>query len=394
MLAGRRVVLGITGGVAAYKAAYIARRLTEQGATVRTVMTPSATNFIGEATFSALTGFEPVTDLFNDQDPSPHTALAAWADVIVIAPATASTIAKLSTGESSNALVATVIATQAPVLVAPAMHTEMWENGAVVDSVRRLQDLGYEIIEPEAGELAGGDVGVGRLAEPERIVEAVVERLTRGPLRGLHVIVTAGGTRESIDPVRFIGNRSSGKMGNAVARAAAAGGAAVTLVSTVPDPNISGVTHIPVETADEMAEAVWGRLGSCDVAVMAAAVADFKPASQSTTKIKRLDGPPVVELVPTPDILKGVAEAPQRPFLVGFAAETGSLADAEAKTKRKDVDMLVGNDVSSEGSGFGSDTNQVTFFYADGTSSELPMLDKDEVARRIWDEVVRLRGAT
>jgi phosphopantothenoylcysteine decarboxylase/phosphopantothenate--cysteine ligase len=394
VLAGRRIVLGISGGVAAYKAAYIARRLTEQGATVRTVMTPSATKFIGTATFAALTGADPVVDLFADVDPSPHTSLAAWADIMVIAPATASTIAKLSTGESSNALVATVIATEAPVIVAPAMHTEMWENPAVAASVDRLRGLGYEIIEPEAGELAGGDIGVGRLAEPERIVAATVERLTQGPLGGLKVIVTAGGTREPIDPVRFIGNRSSGKMGNAVARAAAAYGATVTLVSTAPDPDVSGVTHVPVETADEMAEEVWGRIGSCDVAVMAAAVADFKPGVAAATKIKRLDGTPTIELVPTPDILKGVAEAPDRPFLVGFAAETGSLADAEAKTERKGVDMLVANDVSATGSGFGSDTNQVTFFYADGTSTELPLIDKDEVARRLWDEVVRLRGAT
>lgn len=392
MLAGRRIVLGITGGVAAYKAAYIARRLVEHGATVRTVMTPSATRFIGEATFAALTGFDPVVDLFDSEDPSPHTTLAAWADLIIVAPTTASTIAKLATGESSNALVATVIASEVPVILAPAMHTEMWQNRAVTESLHRLEAMGYEIIDPEEGELAGGDVGVGRLADPDTIVAAVVERLTRGPLGGMRVIITGGGTREPIDPVRFIGNRSSGKMGNAIARAAAAYGATVTLVSSAPDPGVSGVSHVHVETADQMAEAVWSRLDACDIAVMAAAVADFKPADVAQTKMKRSDGAPVIELVPTPDILKGVAESDNRPFLVGFAAETGSLADAEAKAKRKGVDLLVGNDVSAKGSGFGSDTNQVTFFYADGTATELPLMDKDDVARRLWDEVARLRG--
>lgn len=392
MLAGRRIVLGITGGVAAYKAAYIARRLVEHGATVRTVMTPSATRFIGESTFAALTGFEPVVDLFDSEDPSPHTTLAAWADLIVVAPTTASTIAKLATGESSNALIATVIASEVPVILAPAMHTEMWQNQAVSESLHRLEAMGYEIIDPEEGELAGGDVGVGRLAEPDTIVATVVERLTRGPLGGMQVIITGGGTREPIDPVRFIGNRSSGKMGNAVARAAAAYGATVTLVSSAPDPGVSGVTHVYVETADQMAEAVWSRLDACDIAVMAAAVADFKPADVAQTKIKRADGAPVIELVPTPDILKGVAESDNRPFLVGFAAETGSLADAASKMNRKGVDLLVGNDVTAKGSGFGSDTNQVTFFYADGTTTELPLMDKDDVARRLWDEVVRLRG--
>ena len=392
MLAGRRIVLGITGGVAAYKAAYIARRLVEHGATVRTVMTPSATRFIGEATFAALTGFDPVVDLFESEEPSPHTTLAAWADLIIVAPTTASTIAKLATGESSNALVATVIASEVPVILAPAMHTEMWQNRAVTESLHRLEAMGYEIIDPEEGELAGGDVGVGRLADPDTIVAAVVERLTRGPLGGMRVIVTGGGTREPIDPVRFIGNRSSGKMGNAIARAAAAYGATVTLVSSAPDPGVSGVSHVHVETADQMAEAVWSRLDACDIAVMAAAVADFKPADVAQTKMKRSDGAPVIELVPTPDILKGVAESDNRPFLVGFAAETGSLADAEAKAKRKGVDLLVGNDVTAKGSGFGSDTNQVTFFYADGTATELPLMDKDDVARRLWDEVARLRG--
>ncbi|MEZ5176042.1 MAG: bifunctional phosphopantothenoylcysteine decarboxylase/phosphopantothenate--cysteine ligase CoaBC [Acidimicrobiia bacterium] len=387
MLAGRRIVLGVTGGVAAYKAAYLARRLVEQGASVRAVMTPAATEFLGAATLSALTGNEPVVDLFADADPSPHTTLAQWADAVVVAPATAATIAKLAVGESSNALLATLLATTAPIVIAPAMHTEMWEHDATQSNLATLRRRGCVIVEPESGDLTGGDVGIGRLADPEVIVAAVVSALSQGPLAGVRVIVTAGGTREAIDPVRFIGNRSSGKMGNAIARAAAARGASVTLVTAAEDPGISGVVAVTVESADEMADAVWSRLGACDIAVMSAAVADFKPKQRGAVKWKRADGVPTIELVPTPDVLKGVHESDTRPFLVGFAAETGSLEDAAAKAKRKGVDLLVANDVSAEGSGFGTDTNQVTIFRADGSSRELPLLDKDAVADALWDEV-------
>jgi phosphopantothenoylcysteine decarboxylase/phosphopantothenate--cysteine ligase len=393
MLAGRRIVLGVTGGVAAYKSAYIARRLIERGAQVRVVMTPAATKFIGSATFAALTGTDPVVDLFSDEDPSPHTSLAAWADVVVVAPVTASTLSKLTTGESSNALIATLLATTAPVLLAPAMHTEMWEHHATRHNIATLKEWGYHIVEPDTGSLAGGDEGIGRLADPDAIVDAVEAIATKGPLAGLHVIVTAGGTREAIDPVRYIGNRSSGKMGNAIARVAAARGASVTLVTAADDPNLSGVEAVLVESADEMAQTVWGRLERCDIAVMAAAVADFKPSMRSDAKIKRDSGPPTVDLVPTPDVLRGVHESEHRPFLVGYAAETGGLGDAEEKAKRKGVDLLVGNDVSRSGSGFGSDTNEVTLFYRDGTSKALPLMDKDDVAKALWDEIVALRGA-
>lgn len=393
MLAGRRIVLGVTGGIAAYKAAYIARRLTERGAEVRVVMTPAATEFIGTATFAALTGTEPVIDLFSDEDPSPHTTLAAWADVVVVAPATASTLSKIANGESSNALIATLIATTAPVVLAPAMHTEMWEHEATQRNIEVLSTWGYQIIEPVAGPLAGGDVGVGRLADPDAIVDAVEAIVMKGPLAGQHVIVTAGGTREAIDPVRYVGNRSSGKMGNAIARVAAARGATVTLVTVADDPDLSGVEAVLVESADEMAHAVWSRLEGCDIAVMAAAVADFKPSMSEDSKMKRDSGPPSVEFVSTPDVLKGVHESEHRPFLVGFAAETGDLADAAAKTKRKGVDLLVANDISRIGSGFGSDTNEVTLFYKDGTSKALPLLDKDDVAKALWDEVVTLKGS-
>jgi phosphopantothenoylcysteine decarboxylase/phosphopantothenate--cysteine ligase len=392
VLAGRHIVLGITGGVAAYKAAYLARRLIEAGASVRTVMTPSATRFVGDATLAAITGHQPVLDLFDDQDVSPHTVLAAWADVIVVAPATASTISKISVGESSNALTATVLASTAPVVVAPAMHTEMWEHPATQDNIAKLASWGYHIVGPEAGPLAGGDQGMGRLADPDVIVSAVDGVLGLGDLSGLNILVTAGGTREPIDPVRFVGNRSSGKMGNAIATVAAQRGAAVTLVTAADTADIRGVEVVEVDSADDMAAAVWSRLSECDVAVMAAAVADFRPEQIEDDKMKRADGAPTVTFVPTPDVLKGVHESEHRPFLVGFAAETGSLDDAASKVERKGVDLLVANDVAKAGSGFGSDTNEVTFFRPDGSSDSLPLLDKHDVATAVWDEVLALRG--
>jgi phosphopantothenoylcysteine decarboxylase / phosphopantothenate---cysteine ligase len=391
VLAGRRIVLGITGGVAAYKAAYLARRLIERGAEVRVVMTESATRFIGEATLAAITGHHPVTQLFDDENVSPHTHLAAWADLVVVAPMTAASISRIATGESSNALTATLLATTAPVVIAPAMHTEMWEHEATKTNLRILIDRGYTVVEPAEGELAGGDIGVGRLREPEEIVEAIESVLGSGPMSGLTVLVTAGGTREALDPVRFIGNRSSGRMGNAVARAAAARGAFVTLVTTAGHLDVSGVNTIEVETADEMAEAAWAIAPQCDIAVMAAAVADFKPSKPADNKIKRADGIPAIELIPTPDVLRGVHESDPRPFLVGFAAETGSIDDAHSKAVRKGVDLLVANDVSKDGSGFGSETNEVTLIRSDGTTRGLPLMSKDDVAAALWDEVAALR---
>jgi phosphopantothenoylcysteine decarboxylase/phosphopantothenate--cysteine ligase len=392
MLAGRHVVLGVTGGVAAYKAAYLARRLVESGAQVRTVMTRAATKFLGEATLGAITGHQPVTDLFGNTDVSPHTTLASWADVIVVAPATASTISKLSVGESSNALTTTVLASTAPVVIAPAMHTEMWEHPATRENIAKLASWGYHMVGPETGALAGGDEGVGRLSDPEEILLAVENALGPGDMSGVHVLVTAGGTREAIDPVRFIGNRSSGKMGNAIAVVAAHRGASVTLVTAAGHPDIRGVDIVEVESAQDMADAVWSRLEGCDIAVMAAAVADFRPERVAGDKMKRADGTPSLDFVPTPDVLKGVHDSAHRPFLVGFAAETGSLDEAAAKAKRKGVDLLVANDVAKAGSGFGSDTNEVTFFRPDGTSMSLPLLTKQEVADAMWDEVGTLRG--
>ncbi len=393
MLAGRRIVLGVTGGVAAYKAAYIARRFIEHGAQVRTVMTTAAQRFVGPATFAALTGREPLTDLFSGEDVSPHTTLAAWADVIVIAPATAATISKIAHGESSNALVATVMATRAPVVIAPAMHTEMWEHPATRANISTLTEFGYTIVPPESGALAGGDEGVGRLSDPDTIVAVVADVLGRGDLEGESVLVTAGGTREAIDPVRYIGNRSSGKMGNALASTAVNRGARVVLVSAAPPPDdLAGIDFIAVESASEMAEVAWQHAPTCSIAVMAAAVADFRPAESTDDKLRRTDGISHIDLAPTPDVLKGVHESDPRPFLVGFAAEVGSLDGALDKARGKGVDLLVANDVSIEGSGFGSDSNEVALITPDGEVTPLPLMRKTAVADAIWDAVIELRG--
>ena len=391
MLAGRRVVLGVTGGVAAYKAAYLARRLIERGAVVRTVMTEAATEFLGPATLSAITGERPVVDLFDAEDVSPHTTLGRWADVVVIAPATAATIARIANGLSDDSVSATVLATAAPVVIAPAMHTEMWEHPATVANVERLVAFGYHIVAPQVGALAGGDVGVGRLADPERIADAVAGVLPGGPLTGTHVVVTAGGTREPIDAVRYLGNRSSGKMGNAIAAAAARRGASVTLITAGLGFEHPRVTVVPVETAQEMADATWAAAQEADVAVMAAAVADFRPSEPFDGKLRRLEGLPTIDLESTPDILGGVAGMVDRPFLVGFAAEVGGLDEAVAKARRKGVDLLVANDVSAPGSGFGTETNQVTIVLPDGGIEPWSLMSKSEVAERLWDRIAELR---
>ena len=391
MVAGTRIVLGVTGGVAAYKAAFLARLLIESGAEVRAVMTASAREFLGAQTLAAITGSPPLVDLFEDDDVSPHTSLARWADVVVVAPATAASIGRFANGLSEDALSTTVLATRAPVVVAAAMHTEMWEQPSVQTNVMTLRAYGYTIVEPERGFLAGGDEGIGRLAELETIVEMVEEVLGRGSMAGRTVIVTAGGTREAIDPVRYLGNRSSGKMGNAVALAAARRGADVVLVTAAPGPTHRLIEVVAVETAEEMAAETWKRARGADIAVMAAAVADFRPAAPSSSKIRRAAGTPQIDLEPTPDVLAGVAAMDDRPFLVGFAAETGSLDEAVEKAKRKDVDLLVANDVTREGSGFGTDTNEVAIVMPDGTVEEWELATKTEVAERLVDRIVEMR---
>jgi len=384
MLSGRRIVLGVSGGVAAYKSAFLARRFVEAGADVRCVMSESATEFLGAQTLAAITGDFPILSFWDEADVSPHTALGQWADVLVVAPATAATLAKLATGMSDNVLVATALATEAPVVVAPAMHTEMWENAATQRNISSLLADGIHVVGPGAGALAGGDFGPGRMVEPDEIVAAVEEAL-KVDLAGWHVMVTAGGTREPIDPVRYIGNRSSGKMGNAIALAAARRGARVVLITAAPFVAVDGIEVVSVETAQEMADAAWSRCEGVDVAVMAAAVADFRPRASSDEKLRRDDGMPAIAFEPTPDILAGIASRSPRPYLVGFAAESGSLEGARDKATSKGVDLLVGNDVSSPGSGFGTDTNQVTVYRPDGSADAWPLLRKAEVAERLWD---------
>ncbi len=391
MLAGRRIVLGISGGVAAYKAAYLARLLVERGARVKPVMTQSAVEFLGPQTLAAITGEQPVVGLFGLDDVSPHTHLAQWADAIVIVPATAATLSRLANGLTEDALSATVLAAQCPVVAAPAMHTEMWEHPATTANVKRLEEFGYVLVSPEYGALAGGDEGVGRMAEPDTIVDLVDEILGgSGAMEGVRVLVNAGGTREAIDPVRYIGNRSSGKMGNAIAVSAANSGASVVLVTAAKPPDHPTIEVVAVESAQEMADAVWVRAGNVDVAVLAAAVADFRPVSSGDAKLRRAAGPPEIELEPTPDVLAGVANLVDRPFLVGFAAETGSLDEAVAKGQRKGVDLLVANDVARVGSGFGSQTNEVTIVFPDGHTTPWELADKTDIADRLWSLIGEL----
>ncbi len=396
MLEGRRIVLGVSGGIAAYKAIDVCRRLVDGGAHVVPVMTRGATRFVGEATFSALASERAHTSLFHDDDPIPHTRLGRSADAVVVAPATARVIGSYAAGISSDLLTATLLAVRrgAPVVLAPAMHTEMWEHPAVQDNLATLGRRGVTIVPPEEGRLAGGDIGKGRLAAPVTIVEAVESALEAGrDLSGLHVLVTAGGTREPIDPVRFVGNRSSGKQGHALAAEAAARGAKVTLVSTVDLPVPPHADVIRVETASEMEEAVHAAEASADVVVMAAAVADFRPARVAARKLKKQAGVPEITLEPTPDILAGLG-ARKRPgqTIVGFAAETDEVRkNAAAKLAAKGIDLIVANDVTALGAGFEHDTNQVVIMDADGTEREVPLADKRAIARAVFDAVTQRR---
>jgi phosphopantothenoylcysteine decarboxylase/phosphopantothenate--cysteine ligase len=394
LLRGRRVVLGVSGGIAAYKAIEVCRRLVDAGAFVSPVLTPDSLNFVTTQTFSALASEPARTSLWDSPEPSPHTTLGQNADLIVVAPATARVLAAYAIGMSDDLLVATLLATRAPVIVCPAMHTEMWEQPAVQANVALLRERGVTVVDPVAGPLAGGDVGVGRLAEPVDIV-AACERVLGGSadLAGVRLLVTAGGTREPIDPVRFIGNRSSGKQGHALADEAAARGADVTLITTAARPAAAGVEVVRVETAAEMEAAVRERAAGADVIVMAAAVADFRPKAIADDKLKKGDGVPEVVLEPTPDILAGLGAA-KRPgqTLVGFAAETTDLvANAADKVRRKNLDLIVANDVSAPHVGFEHDTNAVVLLRADGSREDVPLADKRAVARAVLDAVLQLR---
>jgi phosphopantothenoylcysteine decarboxylase/phosphopantothenate--cysteine ligase len=389
-LRGRRVVLGVSGGIAAYKAVEVCRRLVDAGAFVSPVLTQDALRFVGALTFSALASEPARTSLFDGPDPIPHTRLGQQADLVVIAPCTAKTLGKYAAGISDDLLSATLLATRAPVLIAPAMHTEMWEHPAVQENLATLRRRGVHVIDPESGRLAGGDTGEGRLAAPESIAAAAAAVLAEGhDFAGLQVLVTAGGTREPIDAVRVITNRSSGKQGYAVAEVAARRGAAVTLVTTIGRPAPPGVQVVEVQTAAEMQEAVLSRAAEQDVIVMAAAVADFRPKSPPGRKLKKHEGIPEIVLEPTHDFLVDLGRAKQPgQVLVGFAAETDDLlANATEKLVTKQLDLIVANDISQPDAGFEVDTNRAHLLDADGGRQETPLQSKIELAGVILDRV-------
>jgi phosphopantothenoylcysteine decarboxylase/phosphopantothenate--cysteine ligase len=393
-LAGKTIVLGVCGGIAAYKAVEVCRRLVDLGAHVAPVMTDGAERFVGRTTFSALASQPVQTSLWDEESPIPHTRLGQGADLVLVAPATARLLSAYANGLSHDLLTNVLIATRAPVVVCPAMHTEMWEHQAVQANVRTLRDRGVHVVDPEDGRLAGGDSGKGRLAAPDAIVAEVLSVLGRRDLEDVHVVVSAGGTREPIDAVRVIANRSSGKQGYAVAEEARRRGARVTLVTTVDRPAPVGVETVCVETAAQMKTALDGLAASADVVVMAAAVADFRPVACAPGKIKKSGGVPEIVLEPTPDILAGLGAA-KRPgqILVGFAAETGDLvAQARSKLERKNLDLVVANDVSQPGVGFQHDTNAVTFVRPGGELESHPLSDKRDIARALLDIVVGLRA--
>ena len=389
-LRGRFIVLGVTGSIAAYKSVELARRLTQAGATVQVVMSRSAAEFVRPLTFQALT-YRPVeVEMFQIQDEraAGHIAMGRQADVVVIAPATAHVIARLANGFSDDLIATTVLATDAPIVLAPAMETHMWQNAATRANVATLRARGARIVEPESGPLASGDIGPGRLASLERIEAAIAEALSMShALAGRRVVVTAGPTLEPIDPVRFVSNRSSGKMGYAIAAAAADAGAEVFLVSGPTALRAPARTQlVPIETAEQMRDAVLGLLPNADAVVMAAAVADYRPIETQERKIKKRDAGKELSLRMTenPDILKAIVAARRAgAIVVGFKAETGdATTEAGRMLREKKLDLVVANDVSDPTSAFGSDTDRVTFVSADGVEA-LPLLAKAEVARRL-----------
>lgn len=393
-LNGARVVLGVTGGIAAYKAIEVCRRLVDAGAHVVPVLTEGAEHFVGRTTFDALASEKVQTTLWDETSPIPHTLLGQSADLIIVAPATARLLADYRMGRSDDLLTATLIATRAPVMIAPAMHTEMWEHPAVQDNMAVLRSRGVHVVDPEPGRLAGGDIGFGRLAAPQTIVAHAERALAAGDLTGAHVVITAGGTREAIDPVRIISNRSTGKQGYALAEAAWARGADVTLVSTVDREDPVGCTVVSVESAAQMQDAVMA-MANADVVVMAAAVADFRPADPKGDKIKKGAGEvPEILLEKTHDFLVDLGQQkPSHQVLVGFAAETQNLLEnARGKLERKNLDLIVANDVSAPNAGFAYDTNKVTLLLTSGEEVDVPLESKRVVADAILDAVVRVRG--
>ncbi|WP_256700823.1 bifunctional phosphopantothenoylcysteine decarboxylase/phosphopantothenate--cysteine ligase CoaBC [Paenibacillus sp. P46E] len=405
-LQGKTIILGITGGIAAYKGAALTSKLTQKGATVHVIMTASAKQFITELTLQSLSKQRVYSDTFQERDPSSisHIDLADSADLILIAPATANIIAKMAHGLADDMLSTTLLAATAPVMVAPAMNVHMYQHPAVLDNINTLYKRGVKFIEPGEGLLACGYVGKGRLEEPEAIVQVVEQffalqhTAANGPLSGKKVIITAGGTIERIDPVRYITNDSSGKMGFALTRAARAMGAEVTLIAARTDeapPQDPEIQVVRVESAAEMYDAVVSRWKDCDLLIKAAAVSDYRPRQSADSKIKKSGDTLTLELVKTTDILESLGKTKDKQFLIGFAAETGN-AELYAKDKlvRKNLDLIVANDVTAEGAGFGTDTNIVAVYDAKGLVFDLPQVSKDEVARQVLQlAAARISGA-
>jgi phosphopantothenoylcysteine decarboxylase/phosphopantothenate--cysteine ligase len=392
MLGDKTIVLGITGSIAAYKAAEIASQLTQEGAKVNVIMTKEAMQFISPVTLRAITGRPAVTEMYNlaSEFSIDHVSLAKAADILVVAPATANIIAKLATGIADDMLCCTVLATKAPVLIAPAMETNMYNNPVTQDNLARLKTRGFVIVGPATGWLASGREGPGRLADINDIIRGIRQVLERsGDLAGKHIVVTAGGTQEPIDPVRYISNRSSGKMGYALAEAARDRGAKVTLV-TAPTSLVDpvGVNLVKANTAQEMQQAVENLTTQADALVMAAAVADYRPTKASKDKIKKGETGLTLELEPTLDILSSV----KGNFIkVGFAAESSNLMEnAKQKLKQKGLDIIVANDITASDSGFGTDTNRVTIIDRKGKVDSLPLIPKREVADKVLDRVAEL----
>jgi phosphopantothenoylcysteine decarboxylase / phosphopantothenate---cysteine ligase len=395
MLKGKKIVLGVTGGIAAYKAAELVRELVRAEAEIYVVMTKSAQAFVTPLTFQTLSGNKVVTELFSliEESEIGHISLADRAEVMVIAPATANVIGKIASGIADDLLTTIVMATQAPVLIAPAMNVHMWENPLCQENIRKLRSRGYHFIDPEAGELACGYEGKGRLAEVPTIAQRIRGLLSPQDLRGETVLITAGPTEEPIDPVRFISNRSSGKMGFSLASAATRRGAEVLLVSGPTDLLFPpGVKGIRVQTAAEMHDAVLGNLEKSSILIMAAAVSDYRPRQRSPEKIKKSSGSLVVDLELNPDILAEAGKRKGNCFIVGFAAETENLLqNARRKLAEKNLDLIVANDVSQPGAGFQVDTNIAKFIEPNGHIDDLPLMSKEELADRLFSRILQLR---
>ncbi|TYS91088.1 bifunctional phosphopantothenoylcysteine decarboxylase/phosphopantothenate--cysteine ligase CoaBC [Rossellomorea aquimaris] len=398
MIKGKKILLCVSGGIAVYKAAALTSKLVQNGAEVKVIMTESARKFVAPLTFQALSRHDVYWDTFDEKDSSKiaHIDLADWADLVLVAPATANIIGKLANGIADDMISTTILATTAKVWIAPAMNVHMYDHPAVKRNIETLFEFGYRFVEPSEGYLACGYVGKGRLEEPEKVVELVDRYFStrdseRKILQGIKVVITAGPTREMVDPVRFFSNRSTGKMGYALAEAAVSLGAEVVLISgpsQLPVP--SGIEFVSVTSAEEMYNAVHEAFPTADIVVKSAAVADYRPKETFEDKLKKKEGNLVIEFERTKDILMSLGERKKHQYLIGFAAETSNVYEyAKAKLEKKRANMIVANNVKETGSGFGTDTNKVSIVTSEGNILELPLLSKVEVAKEIYKEAIR-----